>query len=238
MWLLQTSQQVTPPKVEVTLDEPVRRYVRERLRQHTLDSYAGVPMFKFPEDLRVYEHLLWISEADTVIELGVQHGGSSLWFRDRLLSFSRYRRRPATVIAIDRDLGSARERLAAADASYSNEIKLIEGDVTDPELPRRVAAQLPSGGRCFVVEDTAHEYATTWAALHGFSGFVPRGGFMIVEDGCVDIEELRVADDWPRGVLPAVTEWLKTEGRNFTARRDLELYGISCHPNGFLQRTG
>ena len=48
---------------------------------------------------------------------------------------------------------------------------------------------------------------------------------------------MRISDDWPRGVLPALEEWLQTpEGSDFTVRRDLELYGISCHPSGFLQR--
>jgi cephalosporin hydroxylase len=75
------------------------------------------------------------------------------------------------------------------------------------------------------------------AALRGFSGFVSPGGFMVVEDGCVDVEELRIDDAWPRGVLPALNEWLETEGTDFTARRDLELYGVTCHPHGFLQRT-
>ena len=172
-----------------------------------------------------------------VIELGVQYGGSSLWFRDRLRAFGRYHGSSATVIAVDRELGMAREHLRAADRSYGIEIKLIEGDVTDPELPGRVAAQLPPGSRCFVVEDTAHVYDTTLAALRGFAGFVPMGGFMVVEDGCVDIEELRVDEHWPRGVLPALHDWLETEGTGFTVRRDLELYGVTCHPHGFLQRT-
>ncbi len=56
-------------------------------------------------------------------------------------------------------------------------------------------------------------------------------------DGCVDIEELRLAPGWPRGVLPALHDWLETpEGHAFDVRRDLELYGLSCHPQGFLQR--
>ena len=41
-------------------------------------------MLKFPEDLRVYEHLLWQTAPSTVIEVGVKDGGSALWFRDRL----------------------------------------------------------------------------------------------------------------------------------------------------------
>jgi hypothetical protein len=38
-------------------------------------------------------------------------------------------------------------------------------------------------------------------------------------------------------VLPAVHDWLAMPaGEQFVVRRDLELYGVSCHPSGFLQR--
>jgi cephalosporin hydroxylase len=114
---------------------------------------------------------------------------------------------------------------------------LIGGDVTDPELPMRVEKLLRPDDRCLVIEDSAHEYDTTLAALRGFARFVSPGGFFVVEDGCVDVDEMRI-EGWPRGVLPALHEWLESEdGAGFTQRRDLELYGITCHPEGFLQRT-
>lgn len=227
-----------PPRVEVGLDETVRDYWLRRARQHTSDSYAGVAMSKFPEDLRVYEHLLSMMRPQVVIEIGTQHGGSALWFRDRLVALARYGGCPVPrVISTDIDLALARAALEAADPEYAATITLLEGDVRDPSLPAAVEALLPRGARCFVVEDSAHTYETTAAALAGFARFVPVEGFFVVEDGCVDIEEMRAADDWPRGVLPAIRAWLGTEaGKNFTARRDLELYGVSCHPEGFLQR--
>src|SRR5262249_33557648 len=82
-----------------------------------------------------------------------------------------------------------------------------------------------------------HMYETTRAALEGFARFVPPGGFFVVEDGCVDVEELRPDDRWPRGVLRALDEWLESPaGAGFVVRRDLEPYGIPCHPRGSLQR--
>lgn len=199
------------------------------------ETYAGVPIGKFPEDLRVYEHLLWISRADVVVEIGTQHGGSALWFRDRLADLARYGRiREGHVVAIDIDIDRARERLAGID---TNGISLMAGDVLDPELPGRVRRAIPPSARCFVVEDSAHTFETTTAALEGFTPLVPMGGYLVVEDGCVDIEELRLTGDWPRGVLPALTSWLATpQGAEFRQRRDLERYGITCHPQGFLQR--
>jgi cephalosporin hydroxylase len=230
-----------PPPVEAHLtDGPMRDYWLARAEQHTQDSYAGVPLSKYPEDLRVYEHLLWSDAPDTVIELGTQAGGSALWFRDRLSALARYGRidRPPSVISLDLAQGWARENLARVDPGYEAEISLLEADVRDADTVERVRALVAEGARCLVVEDSAHEYDTTLAALAGFARFVPSGGYFIVEDGCVDVEALRLHDTWPRGVLPALHDWLGTaEGRDFTVRRDLELYGVSCHPEGFLQRA-
>ena len=106
----------------------------------------------------------------------------------------------------------------------------------DAAVAERVA-QL-AGERCLVVEDSAHTYESTSAALRNYARFVPAGGFMVVEDGCVDDEQLRM-EHWPRGVLPALGEWLASPaGSEFSVRRDLELYGVTCHPSGFLQRAG
>ena len=216
----------------------MRDYWLKRAAQHTGDSYAGVGMSKFPEDLRVYEHLLWESAATAVIEIGAYSGGASLWFRDRLAAFARYRPGPPPfVVSIDVDIAAARSAVQSVDAAYADSIALVEADVTDPGLPDRIEELLPAGSRCLVIEDSAHVYDTTLASLTGFARFVSPSGFFVVEDGCVDVDEMRLSPDWPRGVLPALHDWLgTTAGERFRVRRDLELYGISCHPEGFLQR--
>jgi cephalosporin hydroxylase len=224
-----------PPSVTADVTGALREYWLARAAQHTQDSYAGVPLSKFPEDLRTYEHLLWEAAPDTVIEIGTQAGGSALWFRDRLLDLQRYGRiaAPPRVISIDVDHDAARANL---DGTYAEGIELVTGDIRDAATIA-AAAEL-AGDRCFVIEDSAHEYDTTYAALEHFARFVPAGGFFVVEDGCVDVDALRLDEAWPRGVLPALHAWLDTEpGREFRVRRDLELYGVSCHPEGFLQRT-
>lgn len=194
----------------------------------------GVPLSKFPEDLRVYEHLLWLDRVTTVIELGTQFGGSALWFRDRLAAQRDHGRtgQPPLVVSVDVDQRPAREALG----QHRDGIVLIEGRLEHPDVVAQVSEH--ARGRCLVVEDTAHTFETTSAALRIYARLVPPGGFMVVEDGCVDDEPLRLSH-WPRGVQPAIESWLATpEGSEFTLRRDLELYGVTCHPNGFLQRTG
>jgi cephalosporin hydroxylase len=226
-----------PPTVHADLEDSVRDLWLARVAQHERDWYAGVRLLKFPEDLRAYEHLLWLSGAQVVIELGARFGGSALWFRDRLRTLRSYGRiGEPLVVSIDIEPDLARAGVESADPGAEG-IEILGGDVTDPEVAERVARLVPDGAPCLVVEDSAHVYETTRAALDHFSRFVQPGGFFVVEDGCVDVEELRLKEDWPRGVLPALHEWLATEqGSRFTVREDLELYGLSCHPQGFLQR--
>jgi cephalosporin hydroxylase len=200
--------------------------MRERLVTHLEDTYKGVPMLKFPEDLRTYERFMWEMRADSVIELGVHAGGSTLWFRDRLSGTSRRwpRRRTGrhAVVAVDVNPNPG----LPADVIY------VQADVREPGLPARVAALLPKGARPFIIEDTAHTYETTMAALEGFSGLVPEGGYFVIEDGVVDIEDLRLSEDWPRGVQDALDEWLP---RNARFARVPAPYIVTCHPGGFLR---
>jgi cephalosporin hydroxylase len=224
--------------IERRLNTPLRDYWLTRAAMHTHDSYVGITLSKFPEDLRVYEHLLWAQRPDIVIEIGTQFGASALWFRDRLRMLAGYGLvADPHVITVDIETERAQRQLDRADPNWRMDISVVTGDVCDARLPQRIAGMIPASANCLVVEDSAHTYNTTLAAVEGFSRFVPEDGFMVVEDGYVDIDTMRLRRDWPRGVLPALADWLAGPvGSAFEVRRDLELYGITCHLGGLLQR--
>ena len=226
-----------PRPITVDFSATVRSYWQARVAQHLEDRYAGIPLLKFPEDLRVYEHLLWETRTNVVIELGTHSGGSALWFRDRLRALATYGRiADPLVVSIDLDIGRAREAIEKVDPGFGH-IVLLEGDVLDEALPALVARHIPGRCACLVVDDSAHTYETTSAALRSFERFVSPGGFFVVEDGCVDVEEMRVDPEWPRGVIPAIEDFLATDaGRRFVIRKENERYGLTCHVCGYLQR--
>lgn len=136
-------------------------------------------------------------------------------------------------------------RTSKPSPSFAESIALVEAGVEDPSLADRVAAMLPPGARCLVVEDSAHVYDTTFRSLTTFARFVPPGGYFVVEDGCVDVEEMRLSDDWPRGVLPALHDWLRTpQGQGVHlkpgvgALRDLLSSGGISAPDRLAPGTG
>jgi cephalosporin hydroxylase len=231
--------ELLPDRVQVERDGAVVPYWRARLAQHLTDWYCGIRISKFPEDLRVLEHLLWAQRPQAVVEIGCQFGAGALWYADRLEALARYGgATDPLVVAIDLDVTDARRALDDVDPEWRRRIVLLEGDVTSPELASRVREALGGRTDCLVVEDSAHVYDTTLAALELYADLVPPGGYFVVEDGVVDVEELRLAQDWPVGVLPAVATFLDgPSGAGFRRRDDLELYGITCHPGGFLQRV-
>lgn len=234
----------TPPTgrhIETSLSTTLNDYYLDRVLTHMDETYLGLRMRKFPEDLHVYEQILWTQSLDAVLELGTGHGGSALWFRDRLAAFARYRKCGAPlVVSVDRDIETARSHLRGLDPGYGDTIKLVESDVRDPALVDIVTAALPDSARVLVIEDSAHMYDTTMAALTNFAHLVPADGFFVVEDGHRDYPGMLPVEILSRvnGALVAVDEWLQSEpGRSFVIRRDAEKYVVTTNPRGWLQRV-
>jgi cephalosporin hydroxylase len=227
-----------PVPFDVDLQGPVSALWRSKINHCLTDTYAGIPLSKLPEDLRTYEHLIWLADVEVVVELGTHSGGAALWFRDRLRTLADHGRIAAPrVIAADLEIERASTLLGRVCPHFEEEITLLAGDVTDPSLAERIRGMVPDGSSCLVIDDSAHTHATTIAALRYYSDLVQPGGFFVVEDGCEDIDEMRAIDWWPRGVIPAIREWLASDqGAPFESRRDLEMYGLTCHPEGYLQR--
>ncbi|MFF4034548.1 CmcI family methyltransferase [Streptomyces sviceus] len=235
---VQTWEDRLPARVVADYEASLASYWHDRCEQHLRDWYMGVIINKYPEDLRVYEHLLWHARPNVVVEIGCSSGGSTLWFRDRLKTLAGYGRiSDPLVITIDIDVSRALKALAEVDPELEG-IVVIEGDVRDPELPARVAEHIPADAQVLLVEDSQHTYETTAAALRGFADFVPVGGFLVVEDGHGNVPITRPPKDIPWGVLPALDDWLATEaGSRFEVHRELERYGVTTNPRGYLQRV-
>jgi cephalosporin hydroxylase len=200
----------------------------------------------FPQDLWIYEQLIWEVKPSIIFEVGVNNGGFTLWLAERLRSLKLYAdyqnlqtgSSPSNpkVVGIDLDLSKAIYNVSLHSdlASY---ICLEYANAADASQLEILARKYVSReDRILVIEDSAHVYETTRATLTALAPFVSKGSFLIVEDGCVDYEHLRQSRDWPRGVSCAIDEFLLTHP-DFVQDTIGDRYTITCHPGGYLRRV-
>ena len=202
-------------------DRPLLEFYQARLAQSTshTDFYKGREMAKMPEDLRVYQHLIEISRPEVIVELGTYHGGSAIWFADQL------------------DVLCGGGRVVTVDVNLvpfgDDRIIPLTGALDDRDVVAAVHA-VATGKRVLVSEDSAHTYRTTMAALEHYAELVMTGGWFVVEDAVVDNPDLNV---WhgEGGVVPAIEEFLRVESGSRFVRHDLDLYGVTSNPGGWLE---
>jgi len=213
--------------MDIDYDDSVRAYWMKRLLQGEQESYRGVPIIKTPEDLRLYQYLIDEVRPEVIIELGTHHGGSALWFADQLSTFCG----GGHVITID---NSPKGRYRQDDR-----ITYMREDLRTAAVSVEAAV---GDRRAMVVEDSAHRYEVTLAALRLYSPLVPKGSFFVVEDTIVDSD--LAPTQWAHqrrlsglfgGVVRAIDEFLSSEPR--WERQDRDRYGLSTNKGGWLKAT-
>ncbi|QNJ24462.1 cephalosporin hydroxylase family protein [Synechococcus sp. SYN20] len=209
--------------------------------QHHQESYKGIGLAKFPQDLWSYEKLIVSSKPKAIIEIGINEGGFTRWLYDRLLLASwEEPEHEHILIGLDQNIENARKNLAEAIKAFEGRVKvhLIECNLLDKQSldnAKNKIIHLIDGKPSLIIEDSGHTYETTISSLEAFSGLLQPGEWFVVEDTCVDIEDLRESVEWPRGALKAVNEFLQKNSR-FERTSLNEMYTITCHPFGFLRK--
>lgn len=211
------------PSVTAMLGASVKDFWRERLAQHTLDTYRGRALAKFPEDLRTYQHIIERSRPDLVIELGTYDGGSAIWFADQLDTLAR----GGDVITID---------INAPRPMTDPRVQILTGSLHERRIVDAVKERTP-GRRVMVVDDSGHTPETTRDALVNYAPFVSHGCWFVVEDGVVDEPELSI---WPNvsGVQGAIEQFLATDSGLRFEQHHLAPYGLTTCHYGWLEARG
>jgi cephalosporin hydroxylase/glycosyltransferase involved in cell wall biosynthesis len=204
-------------------------------QQHIVFSqsrWQGIPTWKNPLDLWVYQQLLYDLKPDILIEIGSQYGGSTLYFAHVFDAIGK-----GQVISIDID----RTRYQSQHAR----IVAITGDSGSPEVVDQVRT-LCREKQVVLIHDGSHRYANVLRDLHLYAEFIPVGSYMIVEDGIVDIYPTE--PDRPttnpvfeprfqeQGPLWAITDFLK-KNADFEVDSSQERYWLTYSPQGFLKRV-
>ena len=188
-------------------------------------TYKGLRCIKDPFDLAIYLRLLWDLRPKSLIEIGSNQGGGALWFADMLSVMGLL---PCPVVSIDRNpvtrLTDPRIAFLAGEAARLGET-----------LTTQLRAALPHPW--LVIEDSAHSYEVTLAALRFLAGATVAGDVVVIEDGV--LSDLGMDEKYNGGPNRALAEFLVASPETFRVLTPYcDMFGMNAtyNPNGYLLR--
>lgn len=204
-------------------------------------SFMGRPIIQYPQDMVAMQELVWKTQPDLIIETGIAHGGSLVFYAAMLeLNAICGGQANAQVLGIDIDI-RASNRAAIEAHPMARRINMIQGSSIAPEIVRRVCEAAEGMRRVLVVLDSNHTHDHVLAELEAYGDLVTIGSYCVVFDTVV--EDLP-ADQFPNrpwgpGNNPktAVHAFLARHP-NFEIDRAMDAkLQISVAPEGFLMRV-
>jgi cephalosporin hydroxylase len=155
-------------------------------------SWMGRPVIQLPEDMIRIQEVIWRLRPDVIVETGVAHGGSLVFYASLFAAMGHGR-----AIGIDVEI-RPHNRTAIEAHPLASYISLIEGSSIDPATVAAVHAALAPDERALVILDANHTSAHVEAELELYSPLVPPGGYIVACDGIMAMVAgaPRTAPDW------------------------------------------
>lgn len=151
-------------------------------------SWMGRPVIQLPEDLLRVQEVIYRVSPDVIIETGIAHGGSLVFYASLCKAIGHGR-----VIGVDIDIRPHNRGAIEAHELFPL-ITLIEGSSIAPEIISKVKSQVSQSETVLVLLDSCHTKAHVLAELEAYHDLVSIGSYIIATDG-----SMQVLSDVPRG---------------------------------------
>jgi len=140
-------------------------------------SWMGRPVIQLPEDLLRIQEVIYQVKPDLLIETGIAHGGSLIYYASIFKAMGKGR-----VIGIDIDIRPHNRRALEAHELYEY-LTLIEGSSLAPEVINQVKKRVKPGETVMVVLDSCHSKQHVLEELEAYAPLVSPGSYAIATDG-------------------------------------------------------
>lgn len=157
-------------------------------------SWLGRPIIQLPEDMIRMQEVIYKIQPDIIIETGVAHGGSLIFYSSLCKAMDKGR-----VIGVDIEI-RPHNRKAIETHPLCDRITLIEGSSISQNVVDTVSSMVKPNDVVLVILDSNHTYDHVLAELRAYSGLVSPGSYIVATDGVM----LEVSDvprgqrDWDR----------------------------------------
>jgi cephalosporin hydroxylase len=184
-------------------------------------SWLGVPTWKLPLDLWIYQEILHEIRPDLIVETGTAFGGSAFYLASLCDIL-----RGGEVMSIDVKEDPKRPR--------HERITYLLGSSTSEEIVSKVKARAAGAKTVLVILDSDHSRKHVLAEIGTYAPLVTRGSYLIVED--TNVNGHPVYPDFGPGPMEAVEDFLKAS-RDFQVDTTREKFLLTFNPRGYLRRV-
>lgn len=156
-----------------------REWVRVgwQMRYSYTFSWFGRPIIQLPEDMIRVQEVLYRVRPDVIVETGVAHGGSLIYYATLCKALGCGR-----VIGVDVEI-RPQNRAAIEAHEMSPLITLIEGNSVSPQVVRKVESLIRPGEKVLVLLDSCHTRAHVAAELEAYHRLVSIDSYLVATDG-------------------------------------------------------
>lgn len=151
-------------------------------------SWMGRPIIQLPEDMIRTQEVIYRVKPDVIIETGVAHGGSLIYYASLCKAMEKGR-----VIGIDIEIRPPNRKAIEAH-EMSDRITLVEGSSTAPEVVDHVKSLIEPGEVVLVILDSNHTKQHVLDELEAYHEIVTPGSYVVATDGI-----MRDLHDVPQG---------------------------------------
>lgn len=197
-------------------------------------SWMGRPIIQYPQDMIAMQELIWEIKPDLIIETGIAHGGSIIYYASLLELIGK-----GEVLGIDIDIREHNKKKIEEHAMYKR-IQMLEGSSVSEDMVEKVRQYASGKEKILVCLDSNHTHEHVLSELNLYAPFVTAGSYLVVFDTIVeDLPERYLPGRyWSVGNNPktAVQEFLKHNNDfEIDETMDNKLL-ISVNPGGYLKR--
>lgn len=156
-------------------------------------AWLGRPIIQLPEDMIRLQEVIHHVQPTVVIETGVAHGGSLIYYA----SLFEAMKSPGRVIGIDIEIRPHNRAAIEAHPLFPR-ITLIEGSSVADDVVKKVKSLVRPDDRVLVVLDSNHTKDHVHAELEAYAGLVTPGSYIVATDGIMEdlVGAPRSAPDW------------------------------------------
>ncbi len=197
-------------------------------------SWMGRPIIQYPQDMIAMQELIWDIKPDLIIETGIAHGGSLIYYASLMELIGK-----GEIVGIDIDIRAHNRAEIEAHPMFKR-ITLLEGSSLSAEIAEQVKKLAADKQTIMVSLDSNHTHDHVLEELRLYAPYTSIGSYCVVFDTIVeDMPKAMYDRPWDVGNNPktAVWEYLR-ENDSFEINEEIDnKLLISVAPQGYLKRV-